>query len=334
MTLPTVALLLADARRREVLTPEAEHQLLGFARVVRPPSADLAADHVPSLLAGAVACITGWGTPPLNKDVLDHAPDLQLVAHTAGSIRNLLPAAAVKRGLRVSHAAAIIADAVAEHVLAQAFLSVRQLHLQHQAMQQAEDWFDIRRKFPGRLVGNMRVGIIGTGRVGRAVIHLFRGLGSTVLASDPFLTPGDATELGVESVLLDELLERSDLVSLHAPLLDATRGMIGAAELARLQDGAVFINCARAPLVDERALLRELETRRIVAALDVFADEPLPPGSPFRRLPNVILSPHSAGHTRDTHVRQGQAMVDEVQRFVRGEPLKYEIGPEMLPVIA
>jgi phosphoglycerate dehydrogenase-like enzyme len=110
--------------------------------------------------------------------------------------------------------------------------------------------------------------------------------------------------------------------------------MIGAPQLARLADGAVFINSARAALVDETALLRELENGRIVAALDVFADEPLPADSPFRRLPNVVLSPHVAGHSLDTHLRQGQAMVDEVQRFLQGEPLQYEITPDMLPLIA
>jgi phosphoglycerate dehydrogenase-like enzyme len=117
----------------------------------------------------------------------------------------------------------------------------------------------IRADRPGRLLGNMCVGIVETGRVGRAVIRVFRTLGSTVLAYDPSLEPADAAALEVEAVSLEELLPRAD---------------------------------------------------------------------------NVILSPHTAGHTRDTHLRQGSAMVAEVRRFLRGEPLQYEIAPQMLPIIA
>lgn len=110
--------------------------------------------------------------------------------------------------------------------------------------------------------------------------------------------------------------------------------MISAARLAKLRDNAIFINAARTILVDEEALLLELQSGRICAALDVFNTEPLPLESPFRALPNVLLSPHAAGHTLDTHLRQGQAMVDEVQRFLRGEPLQYEITPAMYSTMA
>jgi phosphoglycerate dehydrogenase-like enzyme len=96
----------------------------------------------------------------------------------------------------------------------------------------------------------------------------------------------------------------------------------------------MFINTARAAVVDADALLGELTTGRFVAALDVFDPEPLPADSPLRTLPNVLLSPHVAGLTRDTYRRQGQAMVDEVQRFVAHEPLQYEIPPALLPMMA
>jgi phosphoglycerate dehydrogenase-like enzyme len=101
-----------------------------------------------------------------------------------------------------------------------------------------------------------------------------------------------------------------------------------------LREGAVFINTARAALVDEAALVDALRSGRFVAALDVFDLEPLPPDSPLRRLSNVILSPHAAGHTADTYERQGAAMVDEVRRVLHGEPLQYEIAAHMLPTMA
>ena len=115
---PTVAMLMPSSIREQMLSPEAERQLASFARVVSPPGPELSADDLPALLGGAVACLTGWGTPPLHEDLLARSPDLRLVAHTAGSVKRLVPQAAMECGLRVSHAAAIIADAVAEFVIA------------------------------------------------------------------------------------------------------------------------------------------------------------------------------------------------------------------------
>lgn len=140
--------------------------------------------------------------------------------------------------------------------------------------------------------------------------------------------------MDVEVSCLDDLFAGTDIATIHSPVLPQTHGMVGAAQLSRLSSGAIVINTARAILVDEAALLRELWTGRIAAALDVFGQEPLSPESPFRTLPNVILSPHLAGHTVDTHRRQGQAMVDEVRRLIRGERLQFEVTPAMLSTMA
>lgn len=331
---PRVAVLIPAPTRRQILDPEAEAWLASFAQVVNPPSEVVTAAELPGLLDGAVACLTGWGTPPLGDELLAANPRLGLVAHTAGTVRRLVPEAALGRGLRVSHAAAIIADAVAELVIAQSLLGLRQLHEVDRAMKAGRPWGEFREAFPGRLLGGRAVGVVGTGRVGRAVIRLFRAFGCRVLAFDPYFSADDAADLGVEVVALDELLAGADIVTIHAPVLPETRGMIGAAHLALLRDGAIFINTARATLVDEAALLREVASGRIVAALDVFGEEPLPVDSPVRALPNVILSPHLAGRTIDTYLRQGREMVGEVQRFLLDEPLRYEITPEMLPLLA
>jgi phosphoglycerate dehydrogenase-like enzyme len=110
--------------------------------------------------------------------------------------------------------------------------------------------------------------------------------------------------------------------------------MIGAAQLARLRDGCLFINTARPSLVDEAALLTALHTGRFTAALDVFDQEPLPADSPFRSLPNVVLSPHAAGHSADSHKRQGATTVDEIRRFLAGEPLRHRVTPAMVATMA
>jgi phosphoglycerate dehydrogenase-like enzyme len=331
---PTVAILIPDATRKNILSPEALAELASVAQVRMPNATLVSADDLPGLLDGAAACLTGWGTPPLGEDLLVGTPSLGLVAHTAGSIRGLVPLHRMEQGLQVSHAAAIIADAVAEFVISEALLGVRPLHEIDRGMRAVEDWRGLRDRTMGRLLGSCTVGIIGAGYVGRKVIRLFQAFGSQVLAFDPVLSPEAARELGVSPRSLDELLVESDVVSVHAPVLPETRGMIGAAQLAQLRDGTLFINTARAALIDEEALLQELQTGRISAALDVFASEPLPADSPFRSLPNVILSPHAAGHTTDTYLRQGQAMVEDVSRYLRGESLQFEVSPQMLPTMA
>jgi len=332
--LPKVAILLSPARREQVLSVAAEKQLASFSTLAIPTGPELDADELPAFLDGAVACLTGWGTPPLSDELLVRYTELRLIAHTAGSIRHLVPLTALERGLRVSQAAAIIADSVAEFVISQALLGLRHLNEIDREMKAGQDWNAIRTEYPGRLLGSQTVGVVGTGRVGRAVIRLLKAFGCRVLVYDPYLTAEQAKQLSIEAVSLDDLMAHADIVTLHAPVLPETVGMISAARLAKLRDNAIFINAARAQLVDEEALLRELESGRISAALDVYSQEPLPRENPFRALPNVVISPHTAGHTIDTHLRQGQAMVDEVQHLIRGEPLRYEITPDMFSIIA
>lgn len=330
MTKPTVAVLIPNPMRQRILSPEAEADLASFAEVV--------SGHQPeellAVLGEADACLSGWGTPPLTEDLLRQLPNLKLVAHTAGSVRSLVPLTAIEHGLKVSHAAAIIADSVAELVIGQALRWLRHLDAIDAAMKQGDAWGEIRNQFPGRLLGGRTVGIVGAGYVGRKVIRLFLLFGSTVLASDPYLTPEKAAELGVEKVELDELFERSEIVSLHAPALSATDGIVSAERLKRFQDGGLLINFARGNQVDEEALLAELRSGRLHAALDVFKTEPLPLDSPLRSAPNVYLSPHIAGQTNDAYLRQGQAMVDEVRRFLNGEPLQYQVTPAMFATMA
>lgn len=331
---PVVAILMPEATQRNILSPDALDLLASFAQPRLPRGAGIGPDDLPALLDGAAACITGWGTPPLTTEILANAPDLKLVAHTAGSIRNLVPVAAMEQGLHVSHAAGIIADAVAEFVISEALLGIRPLHDIDRGMRANEPWRALRDRTMGRMLGACTVGIVGAGYVGLKVIRLLQAFGSTIVVFDPTLDSARAAELGVQVRSLDDLLSSSDIVSLHAPVLPETRGMIGAAQLARLRNGALFINSARAALVDEAALLTELQAGRISATLDVFDTEPLPADSPFRSLPNVILSPHAAGHTSDTYLRQGRAMVEEVGRYLRGTPMTYEVTAQMLPTMA
>jgi phosphoglycerate dehydrogenase-like enzyme len=328
-----VAVLLTAATRAMMLTDESERRLgaLGSVRWAEGPADTW---DVPKLLDGAVACLTGWGTPRLDDRILAKCPGLALVAHSAGSIRNLLPEQAVGTRVTVCQAAALIADSVAEFVIAQILAWQRELHLLDKGLRDGAGWTDLRHQHPGRLLGAQTVGVVGASRTGRAVIGLVKAFGSSLLVCDPLLGADDARSLGVTPVDLDTLLERSDVVTLHAPLLPETRHLLGAAELGRLRDGALLVNSARGGLIEPDALRAELRTGRIRAALDVFPAEPLETGSEWRDMPNAVISPHSAGHTLDSHRRQGDAMVAEIERFLRKEPLRYAVSAAQVAVLA
>ncbi|WP_020574408.1 hydroxyacid dehydrogenase [Actinopolymorpha alba] len=328
-----VAVLLSEATRAMVLTGEAE-QRLGAVADVRQATGTPDTWDLPALLDGAEACLTGWGTPRLDAEVLQACPSLRLVAHSAGSIRNLVPQEAVGDRLIVCQAAALIADSVAELVVLQMLSSLRELHRHDQGLRNGAAWGDLRTEHPGRLLGARTVGVVGASRTGQAVIQLLRAFGATILVSDPLLSSEQADALGVELLDLDDLLRRSEVVTLHAPLLPETRNLLGARELRLMRDGALLVNSARGGLVEPDALLAELQAGRITATLDVFPSEPLPPDSEWRKVPNAIISPHTAGHTLDSHRRQGDAMVSEIVRFLRKEPLRYAVPAASVTVLA
>ena len=332
---PTVAILLTPEMRTQLIPPAAEARLAEAANVVAPGPGELSPEALERLVDGAAAAITGWGTPTLDAALLAARPDLRLVAHAAGSVRKLVPLDAIEEGrIEVTHAAIHIGEAVAEFVMAIIFTWLRRPVALDAGMREREPWLALRARLLGRLLGDQRVGLAGAGYIGRMLIRQLHAFDAHVSVYDPYMSAEEAGRLGVTLVDLDTLLGESDIVSLHVPSLPETHHMIGAAELARIKDGALFINTARGALVDETALIAELEKKRFTAMLDVYEVEPLPDDSPLRSLENVILAPHAAGHTHETYHRQGASAVDEVLRFLASEPRRHTVTTRMLATMA
>ncbi len=281
--------------------------------------------HLADRIGQYDAVITGWGSPVFDEEVLKKADRVRLVAHSAGSIRNILPRAVFDRGIQVTHAAAAIAPAVADISLLLIMTMLRRLPAYDRAMHAGVPWQDAEKIGVGDEIAGTRIGVVGAGYTGRCLIKLLRALEADVWVADPYLTPSLATELGVRKTELDELMRSCPVVTLQAPSTPETHKMIGARQLASMQDGAIFINTARSWLVDEPALLAELKSGRISGAIDVFDEEPLSIDSPFRSLPNVVLLPHIAGGSRQTIERQGRLVADEIHRFFHGEPLRHAV---------
>jgi D-3-phosphoglycerate dehydrogenase len=177
----------------------------------------------------------------------------------------------------------------------------------------------------------LTLGIVGFGRIGRAVAARARTFGLTLLAADPYADPAAVAAAGAELLPLPDLLGRADLVTLHCPLTPETRGLIGAPELARMKPTAFLVNTARGPIVDLPALAAALERSDLAGAgLDVFDVEPLPAASPFYRMPNVILTPHAAYYSeRSVEVVRRETM-NEALAVLRGRRPRTVANPAVL----
>lgn len=286
------------------------------------------AESVTDALAGldltsVRALVVAWGVPPLDEAVLDRLPRLEVVAHCGASIRPFATPELFRRGVLVTQAGAAMARSVAEVSLAFTLALLHRIPRFDHALHSGEPWEAAERAPMQHELLGAPIGVVGASRTGRAYLDLLLALGARPLLADPTLDAGEARALGAEPVSLDELLAASRVVALHAPSLPETHRMIGARELALMPDGAGLVNTARSWLVDEEALLAELRTGRLDAAVDVFDEEPLPEDSPFRGLPNALLVPHKAAGTQEGRLRQGATVVAEVERHAAGRPLEH-----------
>jgi phosphoglycerate dehydrogenase-like enzyme len=332
---PSVVLAMDPALTPDLLSEEHWKRLDAIGNV--PERRSIARFDEPyrqNLLHQADVLITGWGCPRIDEAMLARAPNLKLVAHTGSSVKSIVSDALWTRAIPVTSAAAANAIPVAEFALAAILFANKGV------LASREHYRAIRHplRYPWVAPGEKGncgsvVGIVGASRTGRHLLRLLSAFDLTVLVYDPIAVAKDIEALGARLVALDDLIEAADVLSVHAPSLPETRGMIGTGELARLRDGATLINTARGDIVDAHALERELISGRISAVLDVTAPEPLPPSSPLFDLPNVFITPHVAGAAGWETRRLADLAIDEIERFVRGEPLRHAVSREMLATV-
>ncbi|QKW10682.1 hydroxyacid dehydrogenase [Streptomyces sp. NA04227] len=319
-----------DPEAAERVLPEDLRRRLASAVTLVPPDGS-GALPAPSVLAKTGILLTGWGCPPLTARVLAGAPRLAAVVHAAGSVKELVTEEVWQRGIVVSSAAAANAGPVADFTLAAITFAAKG------ALRTAARYAEGPPGFAARTgTDGCTVGVIGASRVGRRVLAGLRRAeaGYRVLLADPYLRLEEAASLGVELVPLPELCRRSTVVSVHAPELPETRGLLDAGMLALIPDGGVVVNTARGSIVDTEALTRECATGRLDAYLDVTDPEPLPPGHPLLALPNVQITPHIAGAQGNEARRLGAFAAAEVERFLAGLPLHGAVRHEDLARLA
>lgn len=318
-----------------VLPPEALAALGGVCDLAPPPALDdFATDRARAALADAEILITGWGCPPIDERVLAAAPALRAVVHTAGSVRGHVTDACWERGIEVSSAAAANALPVAEYTVAMILLSgkrVLERAREFRAGRVRGDWLRV----PDD-VGNYgrTVGILSASLIGRRVIELLRPYDLRVLLHDPYVTAEEAASLGVEATGLAELFARGDVVSVHTPLLPATRGLVSRELLTSMRPDATLINTSRGAVVDQDALTDVLRQERIRAVVDVTDPDPLPAGHPLWECDNALITPHLAGSQGNEWRRLADLATGEVARWAAGDGFAHPVRPERLAFLA
>ena len=302
----------------EFMEPEAVEDLAGDFDVRYDPALFERPDELCTLLAPARALIVRNRTE-VRGAVLAAGPRLEAIGRLGVGIDNIDLEACSARGIKVLPATGANDLSVAEYVIASAMLLLRGAWFASVEVLRGE-W--PRERLIGRELAGKRLGVLGFGSIGRVVAAKARALDLVVSAHDPNVPKGDRAWLGASCARsLGELLEASDIISLHLPLSAATRGLLDAGAIAAMKPGAFLINAARGGMVDEAALVLALRAGHLGgAALDVFADEPLTAEAArrFAGVPNLILTPHIAGRTKECDARVSAVTAANVRRALKG----------------
>ena len=329
---PKALFVLDSAHWNVIYGPEEHADIRERVELTAPPQTAAAIQADPSPLREAEILFSGWGAPVFDSRLLASAPRLRLVLYGAGSIRGIVTDAFWDRGVRISSAYGANAVPVAEYTLSQILFCLK--HGWLYALQIRKDG-----KYPPRtpVPGAYRstVGIVSLGMIGRRVCQLLKAFDLKVLAYDPFASADTARDLNAELCSLDRLFRESDVISLHTPWLKETENMIRGAHFEAMKPGTAFVNTARGAIVHETEMIAVLTRRpELFAVLDVTYPEPPVPGSPLYTLPNVILTPHIAGAMDRECSRMGRYMVEELERYLAGHPLQWEITREIAAKLA
>ncbi|HEX2951976.1 MAG TPA: hydroxyacid dehydrogenase [Armatimonadota bacterium] len=321
--MPTIALLAPQGSAATVFSEEHFTRIAASGTFVDARFTNQA-DEVIGKLADVDIILSTWGMPVVDNAFITAVPNLKAIFYAAGTVKGFVTPTVWEHNITISSAAPANAVPVAEYTLGVILLSNKRFWSVKGKTQRVA--------MPGNY--QRTIGIIGASMVGREVIRLLKSYDLKVLLYDPFVNGDAAKSMGVRKVDLPTLMAESDVVSLHAPNLPELRHMLNADPFSRMKDGATFINTARGALVDEAALIAELQRGRIFAILDVTDPEPPVADSPFFTLPNVVYTPHIAGSLDQECHRMADFAISEMERFLAGEPLQNAIRHEALTHLA
>jgi len=268
----------------------------------------------------------------LFRDVFERADRLKLVAVCRGTVTQVDVAAATEHGVIVLNTPGRNAVAVAELTVGLMLSLVRKIPAAHRLVMSGgySDPIDPYISLRGTELAGKTAGIVGFGAIGQQVAKRLIAFDTSILVHDPYIDPLEIKMLGAKPAELDELVARSDFITLHCPAVPATKGMIGPDLIARMKPTAYLVNLTSAGVVDREAIISALKGGRIAgAAFDVFDTLTVPSDHPFLQLDNVILTPHIGGATHETIERHSRMIADDIERFIRGERPANMLNPEV-----
>jgi D-3-phosphoglycerate dehydrogenase len=306
----------------------------GLAPLRADPSieVDIRTDLSPAALVEAIPAYDALlvrSSTQVTAEVLQAGTRLRVVARAGVGVDNIDIAAATQAGVIVVNAPTGNVVAAAEHTLALLLASAR-LVPQADAHVRAGQWK--RGQFMGVEVRGKVLGTVGLGRVAQEVVRGAQGLGMRVLAYDPYVTAEYAEQRGVELVDLERIYTDSDFITVHVPLTEKTRGLIGAAEFAKMKQGVRILNVARGGVINEAALLDAVNAGKVAAAaIDVFEEEPLPADSVLRGNPRIILTPHLGGSTIEAQEQVAEDVAVQVVDVLNDRPARYAVNAPIIP---
>ena len=307
-----------EPQTEQIFTPRVMKALKDIADVTRnegPGQFD--EERLAATIGGFEGCITCWHSPRFSQAVMARANRLKIVLHAAGTVKPYVSPALLTSGVVVTSANEAMARVTAEATLA-LILSANWNVKEWSTAMAGGAWKTNDATVPG--LQGLTVGLVGFGAVSRHLLALLAPFRlERILLHSSHLGEDEARRLNVRLAGLDDLITSSDVVSLHTSLTPSTRGLMDDRRLSLIRDGALFVNAGRGELVDEEALVRHLRTGRFRAALDVYAEEPLPLSSPLRNLPNVTCLPHLGAATAYCREAMGWEVVENLAEHLQGK---------------
>lgn len=317
---PRILIPVRSIYRADLLTEQVVGALEEFAQIeIAVDPAELSRDDYAHLFANRDAVLSTWNTPLVDRQVLEQANELKIISHAGGEVRPFISPElfSVKPDLVLCNASNVMAKPVAEHTLCVILACLRNLFHFRQWVKEDENWWDYDKSKNVSLL-EKKVGIVGLGQIAREFIKLVRPFDVELWVFSHHLSEQEAASEGFRKSSLEEIFSSCDVISISAASTPANRHMIDSRLLGMIRPGTVLVNNARGMLIDEPALVRELETGRFVAAIDVTDPEPPEANNRLRHLDNVLLTPHLGGPVPDQRIWMVNEAVANLKAFFQG----------------
>lgn len=314
------------ATRDSFITKECKKRLEALGSVeYNTGSEQLTGEEIKEKLKGVDVVITGWGSPMLDKSVLEGNDTLKIIAHTGGTVTSVVDDYAYEKGIKVLSGNDVYAESVAEAIVAYSLLGLRKIPDYMKKMEE-NGWYDYVSEWDGLL--DQTVGFVSFGMIPKHLVKFLKPFRVKIKVYSSHISDEELERYGMERASLEEIFSSCKVISVHSALTEKTYHMIGKELLSLIPDGAVFVNTSRGAVIDEEALVRELEKERFTAVLDVYEQEPLPKDHPLRTMPNAYTIPHMAGPTYDRREYVTFALIDDIINYNEGKPLRMEISSQ------